>query len=75
MSLMAEYHAKMFLDSKPTADQIRARIAQEKEGIKWCERNMGTGMDGGARSIHKATTTIKVLEAGLREMEAPKPAA
>ncbi len=67
MSDMARYHAKLFLETGPTREKVLKRIEALEASIRWWEHNAGTGMDGGARVIHKNQTEIKVLREHLEE--------
>lgn len=58
MSLNAIYHAREYLKSNPSREEVEKAIAGFQEAQEWAIRNEGPGMDGCARSVNYYATKM-----------------
>ncbi len=62
MSQSTRYHVRSYLATNPARDEVLARVADLTAHLGWIDRNMGEGMDGGARASHKTSVEISMLK-------------
>ncbi len=60
MSQNARYHTQSYLDTKPSVEEVQARLVEALKHLEWIDKAMGRGPDFGDRAAHMTQVSIEM---------------